>query len=368
MGGGAIGLASAWALSRAGARVTLVEAGALGQGAVWASGGMLAAGFEACFELAPDHELADAYAAFLLQSQSLWRDWAPEVQGFSGQDPGYESYGSVTPVFVQAERARLEQAYALARRFGVRAELVTGAGLSALEPALAPAREALVFPEDGQLDNRALGAIFSAALRAKGVKLIEQARVQSLIRTAGRVSGVRLQSGAELQADCVVLATGAEQFADLEAPVRMMPVKGQMIRFDWPRAKAPRRVVRGLSIYLAAKSGGRLIAGASSEPGQADLETDPDVIERLAAAARLAMPGLEERPVMERWAGLRPCSRDGMPIVGESEPGLVLALGAYRNGVLTAPGMAELVMQALGAAPRTAALNHFSPARASLRS
>ena len=272
VGGGAIGLASAWALTQAGARVTLVEAGALGQGAVWASGGMLAAGFEACFELAPDHELADAYAAFLLHSQTLWRDWAPAVQRLSGQDLGYEAHGSVTPVFVKAETARVEQAQALARRFGVKAEPVTGAGLGALEPALAPAHEALVFPEDGQLDNRALGAVFAAALRAQGVQLLEQSRVQSLIRSAGRVSGVRLASGEALKADCMVLATGAEQFADLEAPVRMTPVKGQMIRFDGARAEAPRRVVRGLSIYLAAKSGGRLIAGASSEPGRADLD------------------------------------------------------------------------------------------------
>jgi glycine oxidase len=64
---------------------------------------------------------------------------------------------------------------------------------------------------------------------------------------------------------------------------------------------------------------------------------------------------------------LRPCSSDAMPIVGEARPGLYLALGAYRNGVLTAPGMAELVVQALGASSRSACADFFSARRSGLK-
>ena len=367
VGGGAIGLACAWALSEQGARVTVLEAGQVGEGALWASGGMLAAGFEACFELPPDHLLAEPYADFLSHSLDLWRDWAPQLQALSAQALGYDSQGSLTPAFLQTDDARLDHAEALADRFGLAAKRVGADELARLEPALAPARGGLIFPRDGQLDNRALGRVLSDAIRSRGGEIFEERRVLALDRVAGRVAGVELEDGTRLAADAVVLATGAERFGDIPALAQMIPVKGQMIRFDVTDAPAPKRVVRGLSIYLARKSGGRLIAGASSEPGVAGLDTDPDTLERLTFAARAAMPGLAGRPVVENWAGLRPCSTDAMPIVGQSEPGLCLALGAYRNGVLTAPGMADHVVKTLGAAPRSSMGDFFSPERSGLK-
>jgi glycine oxidase len=367
VGGGAIGLASAWALCEKGVRVTVLEAGKAGEGALWASGGMLAAGFEACFELDPGHPLAASYADFLGRSLQLWRDWAPTLQARSGQALGYESQGSVTPAFTRAEVDRLDQAEALAKRFGVQATRVSGEALAHLEPALAKSCGALTFPHDGQLDNRALGRVLSDAVRSRGGEVVQQRRVTGLDRSAGQVRGVVLETGERLAADAVILATGAERFADMPAFAQMTPVKGQMIRFEASDTVAPKRVVRGLSIYLAAKSGGRLIAGASSEPGERSLETDSDTLERLKTAACAAMPALAGRPVVESWAGLRPCSSDAMPIVGETEPGLYLALGAYRNGVLTAPGMAELLLQALGADPGEDLARAFSPARPGLK-
>ncbi|WP_440959532.1 NAD(P)/FAD-dependent oxidoreductase [Oceanicaulis sp. LC35] len=368
VGGGAIGLACAWALADSGGRVTVLDAAETGQGAVWASGGMLAAGFEACFELEPDHPLAEPYAAFLRSAQRLWREWAPKVQALSAQALGYDQQGSLTPAFRSGETERLDQAEALAKRFGVLTERVSAQALSRMEPNLTPAQGALVFPNDGQIDNRALGAVLKDAIRSRGGEVIEQARAVSLLREGGRVCGVRLQGGDEYKADCVVLATGAEPFDGVPEFARMIPVKGQMVRFDWPRAAAPQRVVRALSIYLAAKSGGRLIAGASSEPGETSLETDAQTIARLVEAAQAALPGLAGVAAVEQWAGLRPQSRDSMPIVGASEPGLYLALGAYRNGVLAAPGMALLLLESLGATPRTATTDYFSPDRLALRS
>lgn len=367
VGGGAIGLASAWALCEKGVRVTVLEAGKSGEGALWASGGMLAAGFEACFELDPAHPLADAYAQFLSQSLRLWRDWAPVLQVLSGPVLGEDFQGSVTPAFTPAEEDRIDRAEALAKRFGVQAARVSGDELAHLEPALAKARGALIFSHDGQLDNRALGGVLYDAVRSRGGEVVEQRRVAALDRVAGQVRGVVLETGERLAADAVILATGAERFADMPAFAQMTPVKGQMIRFDASDLATPKRVVRGLSIYLAAKSGGRLIAGASSEPGEWALETDPDTLERLNSAACAAMPTLAGRPVVESWAGLRPCSSDAMPIIGEAESGLYLALGAYRNGVLTAPGMAELLLQALGAHPTTDLAHAFSPARLGLK-
>ena len=116
------------------------------------------------------------------------------------------------------------------------------------------------------------------------------------------------------------------------------------------------------------------LAGVSDAPVQAVVTkwhgaTEAELDSVLGYSAQEYAPRDDrlQRAVVESWAGLRPCSSDAMPIVGEARPGLYLVLGAYRNGVLTAPGMAELVVQALGASPRSACADFFSARRSGLK-
>jgi len=324
---------------------------------------MLAAGFESAFELDADHALARPFAEFLHEGLFYWSQWAPDLAALSPQPLGYESYGSLTPAFETADVARLDQAAAQAEALGVPAMRVDAAALARMEPNLEQGLGALVFGQDGQLDNRALGPALALAVQQAGGRVREGVRVAALDRQAGCVTGVRLADGTRLTADLVILASGAERLAGTPLPAQMTPVKGQMISFTQARDQAPHRVVRGLSIYLAAKPDGRLIAGASVEPGRTSTGTDPETLEALADAARRAAPGLSGLEITESWSGLRPRARDAMPVVGEVEPGLYLALGGYRNGVLAAPGLAALMEQALGVAEKGMFARVFAPDR-----
>ncbi|PWE16605.1 glycine oxidase ThiO [Marinicauda salina] len=369
VGAGVSGLSIAWRLARAGADVRVLEAGRATAGALPASGGMLAAGFESCLEQDPDAPLADAFARLAGEGAGRWRDFAAALEAEGGVRIGYERRGSITPAYAADEVARLSAGLDRARRRRIDARLVDAETVAGLEPSLATCLGALVFDGDGQLDNRALATALAAAARRAGADIAEQTPCARLAFSGDRVVGAVRADGGREPADAVVLATGAGPLAG-EAPERlaMTPVKGQMISFAAARPLAPERIVRGFSIYLAAKPDGRLVAGATSEPGVDDGATDDEAVERLAARAREVLPGLAPVPIFERWAGVRPAAADRMPVLGESEAaGLYYALGAYRNGVLLAPAAAEDLTRLIldGAAPD--AIAPFSPRRSALR-
>ncbi len=132
-----------------------------------------------------------------------------------------------------------------------------------------------------------------------------------------------------------------------EAP-RIAPVKGQTIALEMDRDKPLlRHVVRGETHYLVPRSSGVLILGATSEAGSFDLSIDSKATDFLIEGARRLVPAVVELPFVEAWTGLRPLTDTGFPVIGEAIPGLVLALGHYRNGVLLAPITAELVAGAV---------------------
>jgi glycine oxidase len=358
-GGGAAGLSAALALLARGAAVTVIEArGRPGQGAMWASGGMLAPGFECAAETDPDHKLAEDFAALCAKAGHVWPDFAARAEAGGGKPAGYARTGSILPLASEGEAERFEAAAAQAARLGIAAMRLDAAEAARREPGLAAVREALWFAGDGQVDNRALGEALARAVERAGGTLRCGQPATGLIETGGAARGVVLASGERIEADAVLAATGAAAGLHPALPA-ITPIKGQMIAFRMPPEAMPRAVIRGFGAYLSAKPGGRLVAGASSEPGEAGLGTDPATLERLARGARRIWPALEDVPPAESWAGLRPATADGMPALGAARgvEGLFMALGGRRNGVLLSPLMGEAAAEAIlnGALPRWAA-------------
>lgn len=362
VGAGAAGLATAWRLALDGHAVTVCDRGEAERSALWASGGMLAGGFEAGVELDKNHPLAPEFAALMRRGADVWADWAARLQDAAGKALGYERRGSLTPAFTAEESERASRAMEQARALGFEARRLSAREVAETEPGLAPTLGGVEFPGDGQLDNRALREVLIDALRLAGVRF--ETGQAALETEAGRPELV-LDRARRITADLVILAAGAAPVAGAPALAASEPVKGQMVAFAAGRPLAPNRVVRGFSIYLAAKPGQRLVAGATSQPGAADLETDEAAIEQLTQAARRATPGLSAVPVSERWAGLRPRTPDSMPVIGEAQ-GVFLAVGGYRNGVLLAPAVAEAAAAYLATGRIEGAAAPFTPARPGL--
>jgi glycine oxidase len=341
VGAGIAGLAIGWRLAEAGASVEILERGRAGRGATWASAGMIAPGVEIGGE-------ESALAHFARESRNAWPAFAAELEQASGCDIGFREDGSlIVAANDMRERELQDRARHLSDRH-LRAEWLSPSALRAREPLLASdLRGALHVGDDAQVDNRALGDALPAALARTKARLREGCDVQALIVDKDRARGVVTSEGA-IEGDAIVLASGAwlngvagVTQGDLP-PVA--PAKGQMIALEPPADVAlPKALVWDEDIYLVPRRG-RLIAGATMEEAGFDTSVTREARNDLLAAACRLIPQAHAWRLSEIWAGLRPKTPDSMPVLGETAiAGLFVAGGQFRNGILFAPMVAELM-------------------------
>ena len=336
LGGGLMGLAIAHQLARRGEAVTVLSRRR-----------NEAAGFVAAGMLAPHAEGLSGNLLHLGQ-RSLERipAWVAQIEADSGLNCGLRACGIVVPFASAADR----DAYPTAG-FGDRLDRM---GLEREVPGIGPTWTAgLLFRQDGQIDNRRqLMRALERACTALGVQFQEGTEVHSLGRDAdGALNGVRLQTaeGEEHLLDCqrAVLTCGAWS-SQLMAELPIKPVKGQMLSLQGPR-QALQRVIFGPGTYLVPREDGLLVVGATSEAHAGFAEgLTPDGQRQLQAGIAALLPEASHWPPMERWWGFRPCTPDEGPLLGPGPiPGLWLACGHHRNGVLLAAITAELVADAI---------------------
>ncbi len=360
VGAGLIGLGIAFELATRGAMVRVIDAGRPGAGASWAGAGMLAPYTEA-IPSAP-------FAALCAESLGRYPAFVAALHECGGVDARLHLDGIVEAAFDVAEATRLQGHVARLRADGIDARWLDAAAAHMLEPALGAALHGAAYStREGHVDNRRLGRALDAACRALGVRIDADAGDVTLEADARRALGVR-GPGGFIPATAVVNATGARSAALAGVPARarvaVVPVKGQMLALAMPLGLV-RRVLWVPGAYLVPRDDGRLLVGATVEPGADDVRVTARGVATLLAAALRALPALGELTVVETWAGLRPGTADGLPYLGESELGAyILATGHYRNGILLAPATAVAIADVLEGRPGAAArLAAFSPQR-----
>ncbi|GGO81870.1 glycine oxidase ThiO [Nonomuraea cavernae] len=367
VGGGVVGLSVAWRLSRAGQDVTVVDP-APATGASHAAAGMLAPVSEVAYTEQPLLRLGAA-------SLRGWPSFAAELAADAGFEPAGDpaeaarigldlrADGTLDVAFGADDLAALDELAAYMEKLGLPVERLTGRECRRLEPMLAPSvRGGLLAPGDAWVDPRRVTAALLAALERRGVPLV-RARVSELLRDGDTVAGVRLEppgAPAEIRAERVVLAAGAWSAELAAVPVR--PVKGQIMRLRSAEpllGRCVRGTVHGTPVYLVPRGDGELVVGATQEELGFDTRVTAGGLYELLRDARELVPGVTELEVADIVAGLRPGTPDNVPIIGPSAvPGLVLATGHHRGGVLLAPLTAAIL---LGEETELAAL--CSPAR-----
>ena len=344
IGGGVIGLSIGWRLAERGVAVTVYERAAAGRGATWAAAGMLAAGSE----VEPGEA---ALFPLLAHSQALWPSFAAELKDASGIDVDLRTEGTVSIALTPDDLARLRQTYALQQRTGIGSRWLSRAEALELEPWLNPRLAgAVLVAGDHQVDSRILAEALKTAFAAAGGTLREDAGDVGIKTVRGRAVGVEVRTVVHY-ADIVIVAAGAWTPdvpglpSDAQPPVR--PVKGQMVALGMnPGASILSHVLWTPKAYLVPRRDGRLIIGATTEERGFDPTLTAGAMLSLLESAWRALPGIEELPILESWAGFRPGSRDDAPILGATEiENLILATGHHRNGILLAPVTAEAIAE-----------------------
>jgi glycine oxidase len=359
-GGGLIGLSVAWRAAQQGLSVTVVD-DAPGGGASRAAAGMLAPVSEAGYGEEALLRLCQAslerYPAFLADlaaatgTQVALRPAGTLVVGFDGDD---------ARALTDLHRFHVE--------LGLEVHRLTGREARRREPSLTPrVRTGVHVAGDLSVDPRELHPVLVAAAEGAGVQMV-RARATGLLTSGGRACGVALDDGRELRAGTVVLALGAHSGALPGAPaVPVRPVKGQILRLRGAAGLLDgtvRALVRGRSVYLVPQGDDGLVVGATVEERGFDATVTAGGVHDLLHDAIEVVPGVTELELVETLARWRPGTPDNAPVLGATGlPGLVLATGHHRNGVLLTPLTGELLAELLVSGETPALAAPFDVAR-----
>ena len=361
-GGGVIGLASAWAAARCGARVCVLEAEHPAAGATGVAAGMLAPAGEASWG-------EDALVSLNLESLRRWPEFAEELGRVAEVEIGFARSGALHLALDRDEAESLRRRYDLHRRLGLDSEWLAGGACRKLEPGLATAvRGGANVPGEASVDPRRVVAALLAALEREEVAVHAGARITSAER-GDEAWRIGTADGRRFFGAALVLAAGCWSGqldwipAESRPPVR--PVKGEILTLRGPADESVcERIVAGDRVYMVPRADGRLIVGATVEEKGFDTTVTAGGTHELLREAYRLVPEVAELELVETAAGLRPGTPDNVPLIGWSTTeGLLIATGHFRNGVLQAPLTADCVAALLAGDRPPIDLAPLSPQR-----
>ena len=352
-----IGAACAQALGRRGLVVGVFDPGPPPGAASPASAGMLAAQIEAA---------DDAWLTLAASARDRYAALATDLAATTGMDIGLRQDGIAAVAFTDERANALQNLIASQRRAGLRAEWLSGAEVERRWRGAAPGCVGALFaPDDGAVDPPALTQALVADAAQGGARFIHE-RVTAVSRTAGRVSGV-VTDRHQTAARHVVIAAGAWSPAviGLPRPLPVVPVRGQLAEVDWPAGVAPATLYHDHGYVL--QRGDKAILGSTMEHAGFDAGVTAAGQAEILSGARRLLPSLSERG-LRSWAGLRPVTPDGLPLVGPDREvdGLWYATGHGRNGILLAALTGDVIADLIATGATAVDLSLFRPDRFAL--
>jgi glycine oxidase len=358
IGGGIIGCSIAFSLAKAGVRPLVLEKTAVAAEASSGGAGLLSTQAHTD-EPGPLFDLK-------LASRNLYPGLADELRERTDMDIEYRQLGHVVPTFSEAEAAAVRARVTWQAARGLPAQWLTPSETRELEPGLPEGvRGAGWFSEDHHINSTTMTqALAGATIKLGGQVGVERA-VTDLVRDGNRITGVRIAAGT-ISAGNVVLAAGAwsgEFGAAAGISVPVFPAKGQIVVARLPQP-ALRHVVYQ-ETYVIPRAAGEHIIGSTVEYVGFDKRVTVEAIAGLLGDATRLAPALREAEMVTSYGCLRPASADGLPLLGRmgERPGLVVATGHFRNGILLAPITGTLIAELIVKGETTLPLAPFRPDR-----
>ncbi len=331
-GAGIIGLSLALELHHRGIRVTVLDRSSPLSEASTAAAGMLAAG---------DPHNPPQLRSLANLSLSLYPDFLDRLSVLSGMRVPFQTHTTLQ---------------ALPPEVSVTDNELTTAELARLLPALNPGHHRFILLDEHSLDPRQLATALLAAVHATTIDLRPHTAVLS---TRSVNNAIEIQTPTSiLHAKQFVDCTGAWASITSRLPnLQVAPKKGQMLAVSLSPSLPLHIVVRTPRIYIVPRisgpNAGRAIIGATIEDAGFDKTLHPSDIAHLRSLAASLLSPLADAPQLEAWAGLRPATPDGLPLLGAlpTQPNHFVATGHYRDGILLAPATAHVMAQLLTNVP-----------------
>ena len=369
VGGGIVGLACAYECAKAGASVTLLEYGKTGMQATNAAAGMLAPLSEA-HEPGPMFDIG-------VQALAVFAALVADLESRVGFDIELQLDGILKVAFTNDQLEELRRRHSRLTSAGHRLELLDAAQCREAEPRISERIiGGLYSPNEGSVSNQLLALAFERAAIAHGAEIRQRAAVTGFRTRGDRVAAVRT-SDVDFACDNIVIAAGARsgQIAaklphrrlttdDRRPALPVHPVRGQMIALGGMSTPI-RSIVWGADGYLVPRANGIVFAGATVEDVGFRRRTTQAGLRRMRSMANALVPQLSVAKHLFEWAGLRPGTPDGLPILGPV-PGwsnVIGATGHYRNGILLGPITGRLIAEGIVRADWSNVPDAFAPSR-----
>lgn len=337
IGGGIIGLMTARELLSAGQQVTIVDRQYLGREASWAGAGILS-------PLYP-WRYADAVIAMALWSQERYPKIAKELGKSTGIDVEWARSGLLI-----LQPFNSEDAAKCCEKYPIKHEFLQSGQIHDLFPHIVNDRDGLWLADVAQVRNPRLIAALRLDLEKKGCRILEQVAVQSFIAQQGQFVGVETSDGS-IDADRCVLTAGAWtakllQSTGLTLPI--YPVRGQMLLLQAKPGLVSHILLQDQK-YIVPRSDGHILIGSTQERVGFDKSTTQEAFDELQQWAVRHVPLLKDIAIIQQWAGLRPGTDDGVPFIGPHPQmgGLYFCAGHFRNGLVSAPASARILVDLL---------------------
>ena len=337
IGGGIVGAAAARALAARGSRILLVDRAMPGSEASGAAAGMLAPQIEV---LADDPILPLAITA-----RSRYVELVPELHRRTGVNVGYFGGGSVQVALGPEEVAPLQAQVGAQGAMGLKAEWLDRAALLRRHPGIGPAALGALFaPDDARVNNVTLTAALLADAVRYGAEVADHEEATEIVITAARVTAVatvRRRYGTS--AAVVTAGAWSPSLRGLPRALPIEPVRGQMAIVTWP-AGEPVGVLFGRHVYIVPRADDALLGSTMEHAGFAK-DTTPDGLGQIFTGTAALLPAIASQRIHRSWAGLRPVTPDGRPLIGADPEvaGLWYATGHGRKGILLGPLTGEII-------------------------
>jgi D-amino-acid dehydrogenase len=405
IGGGVIGVTSAYYLARDGWEVTLLDKGGVCAGCSYGNAGLIVPSHvvplaapgvwwqgvrwmlnsESPFYIRPRPSVelakwlwrfrAACTPARMRQAMPLLRrlgveslELYQELAEKGGFDFGFRQSGSMTVFFTPEGLAHGREEARLLRESNVAVELLDGAAARSAEPALRPGVAGALFCREDALlvPDRFVKGLAQLA-ESLGARVMTATEAIGLRTTGDRVTGIETTRGG-LSADTVVLAAGAwspDVGRTLGLRVPIQPAKGYSLTYRRPARGPVIPLLPAEGRFSVTPMGGFLRFGGTLELAGMDLSINRRRVNALRRSALRCIEGAEELQLLEIWRGLRPCTPDGLPLVGRSRRfgNLVLAAGHAMVGMSLGPVTGKLVAQLVAGSTPPADIRLLDPDR-----
>jgi D-amino-acid dehydrogenase len=387
IGGGVIGVCSAYFLTQKGVKVLLVEKEEIASGCSYGNGGLIVPSdsvplaspgalgdglrwlldAESPFYIKPrfSMDLFNWLLRFVLSSRRSTMlnnlpvlrsllfssaDLYEELARTAGFEFGYERHGTLWVCLSKDRLEKARQEIHLFERFNIPVQVMDRSEVHDLEPALLPRVAGGVFyPRDGHINPRKFVTGLAEKARQQGAEIWTNTEVMGFSISNGRIADIRTTRG-DLHAKQVILAAGSwtpEVARALKLKIPIQPAKGYSITLENPDPAPRIPLMFGEARVVANPLGDALRLAGTLELAGMDFSFNTRRIDRIRRSSADYLPGLSEAQVIEVWRGLRPCTPDGLPVISRSNEfsNLVVAAGHAMLGMSLGPVTGKLVSQ-----------------------